>query len=387
MKPVFQPGRLPRLAALTLALIAAAGCNRDQVKTYQVDPNDVVVPPPPSAAPAMPMGMSGNLPTPDNTSLPKLSYALPEGWKEKAPSQLRVASFEASADGKTADISVVPLGAQSGGDLANVNRWLGQIGQTAVGEADLAKLAEPVEISGKPATLYDLAGTNPGSAAPTRIIGSMLHGDDAVWYFKMTGDAALVEKEKKHFIAFLKSVAFGPASAPAPAMDPGALPPSHPAIPGMPLAGQSAPAAADKPVWTVPAGWQEGPLAQFLVAKFIIAGPGNVSASLNVSSLSGDGGGLLPNINRWRGQLGQAPLAEAALAQLPTIDASGAKATLVDISGTDSRTQQPARLIGVVLPLNGQTWFYKLMGDATVVAQQQEALIRFVQSAKYPAGQ
>jgi hypothetical protein len=40
-----------------------------------------------------------------------------------------------------------------------------------------------------------------------------------------------------------------------------------------------------------------------------------------------------------------------------------------------------------VLPLNGQTWFYKLMGDATLVAQQKDVLIQFIQSAKYPAGQ
>ena len=41
---------------------------------------------------------------------------------------------------------------------------------------------------------------------------------------------------------------------------------------------------------------------------------------------------------------------------------------------------------GVVLPLNGQTWFYKLMGDAATVDRQKDALMKFVQSAKYPAG-
>jgi hypothetical protein len=41
----------------------------------------------------------------------------------------------------------------------------------------------------------------------------------------------------------------------------------------------------------------------------------------------------------------------------------------------------------VVLPLNGQTWFYKLMGDTNVVGTQKDAFIRFVQSAKYPAAQ
>ncbi len=106
-----------------------------------------------------------------------------------------------------------------------------------------------------------------------------------------------------------------------------------------------------------------------------------------MSQLAGDGGGLLANINRWRAQLGQTPLTEDDLAKLPTIDVSGTKATLADITGTDARSGKPARLIGVVLPLGGQTWFYKLMGDAAVVAQQKDALIKFVQSAKYPAGQ
>ena len=89
-------------------------------------------------------------------------------------------------------------------------------------------------------------------------------------------------------------------------------------------------------------------------------------------------------MNRWRTQLGLAPLAEAGLANLPLIDASGGKATLIEFSGTDARTGKPAQLVGLVLPLGGQTWFYKLMGDAELVAQQKDALIQFVQSAKYP---
>ncbi|NDH54866.1 MAG: hypothetical protein EBY24_23490 [Betaproteobacteria bacterium] len=66
------------------------------------------------------------------------------------------------------------------------------------------------------------------------------------------------------------------------------------------------------------------------------------------------------------------------------MDASGGKATVIEFAGTDGRTGKPARLVGLVLPLGAQTWFYKLMGDAELVAQQKEALIRFVQSATYP---
>jgi hypothetical protein len=127
-----------------------------------------------------------------------------------------------------------------------------------------------------------------------------------------------------------------------------------------------------------------GPLAQFLVAKYLIAGTDGAKAEVNVSSLAGVGGGLAPNVNRWRAQLGLAPATEADLAKLGTLDASGTKATLVELSGTNPRTGQLATLVGVVLPLGDQTWFYKLMGDAAVVTQQKDAFTKFVQSAKYP---
>ena len=371
----------------TLLIIAAAGCGRDSVKVYHVDANDTTTPAPPpmAASGAMPSAMPDGLPAPDNSGLPALQYALPAGWEKKAPTQMRVASFSAAQDGKQADVSVIPLAGMAGTDPANVNRWRGQVGLSSLPEAELAQLAEKITVGDLPADLYDLAGTAPGSGDAERILGVILHREGTAWFFKMTGDAGVVEAQKPAFVAFLKSVLFGAPAAAAAPMDMSQLPPSHPPIggmnPGMPAASD---VAGDKPSWTVPAGWQEGPLAQFLVAKYIITGADGASASVNVSSLAGDGGGLLANVNRWRTQLGLAPVAEAEVANLPTIDASGGKAALIEFSGTDARTGQPAQLVGAVLPLNGQTWFYKLMGDAAVVAQQKAALIKFVQSAKYP---
>src|SRR5277367_5903657 len=107
-------------------LIMAAGCGRDTVKVYHVDASDAVTPaPPPATAPATPPGsmpatMPDGLPTPDNSGLPTLEYTLPAGWEKKAPSQMRVASFGVSQDGKQADVSVIPLGGMTGADPANV---------------------------------------------------------------------------------------------------------------------------------------------------------------------------------------------------------------------------------------------------------------------------
>ncbi len=399
MKHLTSLNALP-LVASALMLLANTGCGRDDVKVYHVATNDTVVNPPGVPAPmAMPSGMV----MPAGNSQPKIKYTLPTGWKEKTATQMRVASFEIAGDSKTADVSVIPLGAMSGGDGPNVNRWRGQIGLAALAEAEVLKTAEKVEIAGQAADLYDLAGTNPGSGNAQRILGAILHGDDAAWYFKVIGDSTLVENNKTAFVNFLKSVQFDKNAAfPTPsAMDMSQLPPSHPAIGGadaggLPpshpkvgsMGGIGAPVPpvdpADKPAWTIPAGWQEGPLAQFLIAKFIVKGDGEASAAINVSRLAGDGGGLLSNVNRWHQQLSIAAINGEELAKLPVLDVGGVKATLVDITGNSPLSKQPVRLVGVVLPLGGQTWFYKLMGDPTVVAQQKEALLQFVKSAKYP---
>ncbi|HEY1490777.1 MAG TPA: hypothetical protein VGF90_07030 [Verrucomicrobiae bacterium] len=380
-------------AAVGTVLLVVAGCGRDSVKVYHVDTNDVTIAAPapaPAAAPAaMPATMPNGLPVPDNSGLPSLQYTQPASWEKKALTQMRVASFGVMQDGKQADISVIPLGGMAGTDLANVNRWRGQIGLAALPETEVAPLAEKITVGDQPADLYDLTGTAPGSGDAERIIGVIFHREDTSWFFKMTGDANLVEAQKPAFISFLKSVSFGAPSAAPSAMEMNQLPPSHPPIGGMDMGGVATPApdATAKPTWSVPAGWQEGQLAQFLVAKYVITGEGGAQAAVNVSSLAGDGGGLLPNINRWRKQLGLDPVTDADVANLPTLDASGVKATLIELSGTDGRTGKPAKLVGMVLPLGGQTWFYKLMGDANVVTQQKDALIQFVRSAKYQAAQ
>ena len=295
---------------------------------------------------------------------------------------MRAASFRvAGKDGKQADVSVVPLPGLAGSDLDNVNRWRGQVGQAAVSDAELVKVAQPVEISGQSANLYEQAGANPGSGEKTRILAAITRRDGVAWFFKMTGEDSLVVQQKPAFIEFLKSVSF--PAAPAPAQ----LPPSHPPIDAGSMAGQAglgASSALAQPNWAVPSEWKEIPGGQFLVAKFVLPGGGAAPTAVNVSKSPGDGGGLLANVNRWRGQLGLQPVVEADLAtQTQSLDLPGGKGTLADITGQDAKSGQKARLLAVVVPRPGQTWFYKLMGDAQVVQQEKDAFMKFVQGVQY----
>ncbi len=373
------------------ALILAAGCNRDNVKVYHVEKDDTVAVPAPAPAPAAPASPSSSAEVPsDVANAPQVKYTLPDGWQETAPSQMRVASFTVTnANGRPGDVGVIPMPA-TGQELQLVNMWRQQMQLPATTDAEVDKIAEPVSIGDNSGKLFDI----PSEAAlmdgksRARILVAMTTQGQTSWFFKMVGEESFVESQRPVFIQFLKSVSFGAAPAAPSPMDLSQLPPSHPALPGMgmpPGAGASTTDNSDKPVWTVPAGWQEGQLTQFLLAKYDIPGTGDAKAEVNISALGGEGGGLLPNVNRWRRQLGLDPVEETDLPKLVSpLNASGAQGSVVDFTGTDAKTGKSARLVGVVLPLGGQTWFYKLMGDPGIVAQQKDAFTQFIQSAKYP---
>jgi hypothetical protein len=299
---------------------------------------------------------------------------------------MRVASYRVKGkDGKMADISVVPIPGAAGSDIDNVNRWLGQLGLARVSEAEFGKLGEKVQVGGEEGKLYDMAGQNAASGDKNRMIAAIVRRPDGAWFFKMVGDDALVAEQKSAFVDYLKSFSFPGASGGA-ATQEAQLPPSHPPIGNIsPAPAASAPTSSEgKPEWQVPTGWKEIDAGQFLVAKFIVTGSDNSQAAVNVSMSAGDGGGVLGNVNRWRGQLGLGQQSQAEVDKLvKSVDIQGGKAMLVDMSGTDKKSGAKTRLVGAIVPKGEQTWFYKLMGPASLVEQQKDAFTKFVQGVKY----
>jgi len=375
-------GPLLRLAVGLVLFVAPCGFARDEIKVYRVAKESASAKPLPAGHP--------ELPGADATAEPKLKWNTPDGWKEIPPGEMRKASFNVKGkDGKQADVSVIPLPGAAGGDAANVNRWRGQVALPTLPDDELKKTAEAVTLGGQPGELYDLSGTYTSSGEPTRILGVIQHRGGAAWFFKMTGDDRLVAQQKPAFIEFLKSFQFAAGEATA------ALPPSHPPIestplpPGHPEISATPPPAGEptregQPKWQPPTGWKEVPGGQFLVAKFLVTSQDNAQAAVNVSRSVGDGGGLAGNVNRWRGQLGLTPLSADDLTKaVKPLKLTVGEASLVEMAGTDARSGQPAKLIGAIVPQAGQTWFYKLMGDAKAVESQQDAFKQFVQTTKY----
>ena len=132
-----------------------------------------------------------------------VQWKVPKGWTERPASAMRVGSFQVlGADGKSADVSVIPLSGEAGGDLANINRWRGQIQLKPFTQDELEAQSEIISPGGRRMRLVDFAN------AHKRLLAAIYVRGQTTWFFKMMGDDATVEAAKPDFRAFLKSLRF-----------------------------------------------------------------------------------------------------------------------------------------------------------------------------------
>jgi hypothetical protein len=268
---------------------------------------------------------------------------------------MSVASFSIKgASGAEADVSITPLMRLAGRDVELVNMWRETVGLEALSREEAAKQLQPIEVGGESGNLFEVSGTARESSSPARIVTAMVHRPDASWFYKLTGDAALVEAQKPAFIEFLKSIRIKDGAP----------------------AEETAAAGSSKPNWRVPGQWKELPAGQMQMAKFAVPQRGSAKAEVSVSIFPNDTGGTLANVNRWRGQIG---LPEVQAADLPSmvspLDPANPDAILVDMKS------ESKRVLGAIVPRSGTYWFYKLLGDTEAVAPEKESFVAFVKSA------
>ena len=160
-----------------------------------VMPPPSMMPPPPAA----PMAATA-VPTAGGQDL---TWTVPAGWTSKPGSAMRKATFSVPGDnGADAELSVTAFPGDVGGELANLNRWRGQVQlpplTDAAGSPDLTRF----EQGGLKFTVADFSSTPP--VPPQRMLGAIVPVGDATWFFKLTGP--VTDKQKTAFLAFLKTV-------------------------------------------------------------------------------------------------------------------------------------------------------------------------------------
>ena len=160
--------------------------------------------PPPGVAAGANTGVP---PPPSASETGALRWKLPKGWTEQGPSAMRYATLKPATAGKV-DVSVVVLPGPAGGELANVNRWRGQIGLAPIDEEALAKARQTLKAKAGDVLLYDF--TSDGQAK-SRLVAGLLSAGGNTWFVKMVGDAGPVASTRPDFIHLLESLRLGQA--------------------------------------------------------------------------------------------------------------------------------------------------------------------------------
>jgi hypothetical protein len=124
-----------------------------------------------------------------------------------------------------------------------------------------------------------------------------------------------------------------------------------------------------------PEGWQKTEPPQFAVAGYRIE-EGKESALASVSQLPQQP--MLENVNRWRAQVGLAPVDGAQMKDLvQPFDVGDGKADYLDMTGKQGR-------ILIILVHRGQAdWIFKMKGSPELVGKQKPAFEKLVRSARF----
>ena len=138
--------------------------------------------------------------------------------------------------------------------------------------------------------------------------------------------------------------------------------------------------------YEVPAGWDEQPASSMKLLSLAVGSPPERISELSVSAFPGDVGGQLANINRWRRQVGLGPINEEMAADLiRDAEVSGIEGWQVDFTGLAGTGQNGggARVVATAVSHNGQTWFFKLMGNDRSLEDELEKYDAFLKSVSF----
>ncbi len=199
--PSLLKGALVGIGLLGLTL----GCRPDGVSHFRV-PKETAAPHPDHpghAEEAMPPQAAGpESAGPAASARGPLKWSLPKGWSELPGDGMRFATFKTPVAGRL-EATVVVLPGPAGGELANVNRWRGQITLPPIDEQALAAARVVLKTKAGAVNLYDF--TNDGTKS--RLVAGLISTPDGnTWFLKMSGDAAAAAKAKPDFMRILESL-------------------------------------------------------------------------------------------------------------------------------------------------------------------------------------
>ncbi|MCH7751760.1 MAG: hypothetical protein IH898_06345 [Planctomycetes bacterium] len=140
-----------------------------------------------------------------------LAFDTPAAWQPGRMSMMRKAAFNVVDGDQQAEVTVIDFSVDGGPRItdvaANVQRWAREVGLTGLDDTALEKLVQETKIDGIAGSYVALLGPE-DAERPVGMLAAMVVRDERVWFFKLSGDRSLVEKQQDAFQSFLHSVRF-----------------------------------------------------------------------------------------------------------------------------------------------------------------------------------
>ena len=272
-------------------------------------------------------------------------WGVPESWVAGDNDEFSKMAWQVSLDGDEGRITLSDLPGAAG-LVPQITRWRGQIGITADPNSDPMDGAETIKLDGGTGTIVDLKGEE------ETILGMLLPLGDKIWVFKFRGRNKLADSQRDSFRAFCKSVRISSGE-------------QFPAIPFQ---------------WGVPDSWVVGDNDQFSKMAWQVSLDGD-EGRITLSDLPG-GAGLIPQVTRWRGQIGITAVPEAdPMDGTETIKLDGGTGTIVDLKGEEET------ILGMLLPVKDKLWIFKFRGRNKLAVAQRDSFRAFCKSVRISAGE
>ena len=350
------------IVMILLAAALAIGCEKEESIAFYNAPKD----PPPSTAPVVAAAdVHGGGAASATSGKTKLHWDAPKTWKEMPAGQMRVAQFRVN-DEPPVDVTVIPLGPESGALLPNVNRWEKELGIAPSPEGKLPELTKQTQVGDLDVTTVDLKG------AEKRTLAAIVPHGGRVWFFKLQGPNDVVAKEQENFNAFINSL--------------------HAAEEGHKHEGDDHAghdhAAHAEPIskltkYATPDGWREIPDSKPPRMLGLEVGSGENRAEMLASRFAqGQAGGFGDNLTRWRKEIGLGPVEDPrTIPMKDTVVGKDGEGITIEMSNPDNKKS----LVVVIASARNDLWFFKFSGPSDVVNAEREKFDAFVKSVEFGA--
>lgn len=328
-----------------------------------------------------------------------VTWELPEGWTDIPSIGTRTAVIRTSQEPDALEIAVTRFPAKDMGTLEqNLIRWRFQLGYTTEQDLKTAGVVtqEFLNEATRPVTFFELVGPLPddGSTRQKSLV-AMTMDKSEFWFFKAQDAAPKIDAHRDQFVSLAKSL--GPPADPEDmeilrmlskmqqnqaAVDnesggDTSSPDKTNDTPTPPTATEMKPFTLPGVSGKMPARWALDTTPRTArVATFIVDVQGQAT-EIAVSRFPGNVGGLLPNINRWRGQVGLPPLADESEIKKATVAFDQKSADIYDFNGSDGTIHVAS------IPVGPLTWFFKWSSPVPIPDAEKQRFVAFIKELDF----